>query len=148
VEFYRPVKKPLTVPIVPLIDILVSLLFFFIVSMNEMERKRPRPVMKVNLPTADSIKVKTISSIRTVLSLNTKGTAEIDGLVVPDGFLKEYLIANREQRPNLKLELRIDEGCPHGVVLKALGAAIKAGYDSREIVHRARPDKESTEKSN
>ena len=139
-EFYRPVKKPLTVPIVPLIDILVTLLFFFIVTMNEMERKHPRPVMKVTLPTASSQKVKIITETRTVLSLDTKGAAEIDGLAVPSGFLKEYLRASREQQPNLKLEMRADEACPWGAVLKAHAAAIEAGYPASEIVNRVRRD--------
>jgi len=147
VEFYRPVKKPVTVPIVPLIDILVTLLFFFIVTMNEMERKHPRPVMKVSLPTANSLKVKTVTTTRTVLSLNSKGGAEIDGLAVPEGFLKEHLVANREVRSGLKLEMRADEGCPWGVVLKAHGAAIQAGYDPSEIVNRVRREKPLTEET-
>jgi len=110
--------------------------------MNEMERKRPRPVMKVTLPTANSQKVKTITVTRTVLSLDTKGVAEIDGLAVPEGFLTEYLQANREQRPGLKLEMRADEACPWGAVLNAHGAAIKAGYPANEIVNRVRRDPE------
>jgi len=133
------------VPIVPLIDILVSLLFFFIVAQRDKEDKQPRPVMKVNLPTANALKVQTISAARSVLSLNSEGAAEIDGLLVPEGFLKEYLVANREQRPNLKLEMRADEGCPWGAVLKAHGAAVQAGYDAREIVNRIRKEQFSTE---
>lgn len=94
--------------------------------------------MKVTLPTATSQKVQTITTTRTVLSLDTKGTAEIDGLVVPEGFLTEYLIANKRQRPDLKLEMRADEACPWGEVLKAHGAAIEAGYSANEIVNRVR----------
>lgn len=141
-QIYRPARKVVTVPIVPLIDILVTLLFFFIVTMNEMERKRPRPVMKVSLPTAKGQQVKTITTTRSVLSLGDGGKAELDGLAVPDGFLREYLVAAREQRPDLKLELRADEGCPWGKVLEAHGAAVAAGYPAGEIVNRVRREKE------
>lgn len=143
-QFYRPARKQLTVPIVPLIDILVTLLFFFIVTMAEMEQKRPRPVMKLTLPTAKGQKVQSITTRRAVLSLNAQGEAELDGLAVPNGFLKEYLTSARSQAPELKLELRADEGCPWGAVLDAHGTAIQVGYPPNEIVNRVRRTPENT----
>ncbi|MDB4615748.1 biopolymer transporter ExbD, partial [Akkermansiaceae bacterium] len=104
-------------PIVPLIDILVTLLFFFIVTMNDMDTKVPTSEMKVSLPTANSLKVSTATAARSVLSLNEAGEAEIDGLPVVRGLLKETLIANRNLRKGLKLVLRADEGCPWGKIL-------------------------------
>ncbi|MGJ8696336.1 MAG: ExbD/TolR family protein [Verrucomicrobiaceae bacterium] len=146
-EFYRPKKKPITVPIVSLIDILVTLLFFFIVTMNDLTEKVPRSEMRVSLPTANSLKVKTVMEARTVLSLNKAGEAEIDGLMVVEGFLKETLIANRELRSGLKLVLRADEGCPWGKILAAHSAALQAGYGDNEIIYRVLKPNPETEKT-
>ena len=143
-EFYRPKKKPVQVPIVSLIDILVTLLFFLIVTMRDYEEKEPkipRPELQVNLPTANSLKVKTTINQRSVLSLSTTGEAELDGLLVPDGFLKEYLIGNRAKRPDLKLALRADEGCPWGKILAAHSSALQAGYGDDEIIYRVKKPK-------
>jgi len=141
VEFYRPKKKSPLVPIVSLIDILVTLLFFLIVTMRDFEKKEPkvpRPEIKVSLPTANSLKVETATTQRTVLSLSPTGEAELDGLSVPEGFLKEYLVGNRDERPGLKLALRADEGCPWGEILAAHSAALQAGYGDDEIIYRVK----------
>ena len=61
------------VPIVSLIDILVTLLFFLIVTMRNFEKKEakiPRPEIKVSLPTANSLKVETVTAQRTILSVS------------------------------------------------------------------------------
>jgi len=151
VEFYRPKKKSPMVPIVSLIDILVTLLFFLIVTMRNFEKKEakiPRPEIKVSLPTANSLKVETVTAQRTVLSLSPSGEAEIDGLRVPDGFLKEYLVGNRDNRPGLKLALRADEGCPWGKNLAAHSAALQAGYGDDEIIYRVKKPQPVEETSN
>ena len=134
-EFYRPKQKPIAVPIVPLIDILVTLLFFFIVTMNDLTEKVPRPGIQVDLPSANSIKTKTVSVNRSTLSLGVDGMAEIDGLPVPEGLLKEFLIGNREKRPGMKLALRVDKGCPWAKVLEAHSAALDAGYPKEDIFY-------------
>jgi biopolymer transport protein ExbD len=144
VQFYRPAKKAITIPIVPLIDILVTLLFFFILKQSDLTQKVPRPEMKVNLPTANSLKVKTVTAPRTVLSLSATGEAEIDGMKVIDGFLKETLVANREHKPELKLVLRADEGCPWGKILAAHSAAIQAGYGDKDVLYRVMKPKDSS----
>ena len=137
-EFHRPPKKPVAVPIVPLIDILVTLLFFFIVTMREYEEPIPSPEMKVSLPTVNSLKVTTVTKARSVLSLNKEGTAEIDGLPIVEGLLKETLIANRDLRKGLKLVLRADEACPWGKILAAHSAAVQAGYGDDELIYRVK----------
>jgi len=141
-EFFRPKKKALTVPIIPLIDILVTLLFFFLIKMTNMTEKQKRSVLKVSLPTAGSLKVRTIADARSILSLDGQGNAEIDGLPVAEGLLKEYLVGNRTQRPGGKLELRADEGCPWGKIIEAHSAVMLAGYTDNEVVYRVKRPKE------
>ncbi len=134
-EFQRVVRKPVTVSIVPLIDILVTLLFFFIVTMNDLTEKTPRPEIQVSLPSAHSLAVKSTDVSRSTLSLGADGSAELDGLKVPDGFLKEYLIANLEKRAGLKLALRVDKNCPFQAILASHSAALDAGYQEKEIYY-------------
>ncbi|MDB4289355.1 biopolymer transporter ExbD [bacterium] len=101
-----------------------------------------------SLPTANSLKVSTATAARSVLSLNEAGEAEIDGLPVVRGLLKETLIANRNLRKGLKLVLRADEGCPWGKILAAHSAAVQAGYGDDELIYRVKkplPPTTSTE---
>lgn len=146
-EFYRPQKKPVTVPIVPLIDILVTLLFFFIVTMNDLTEKVPRPEIQVELPSANSLKVKTVTIARSTLTLGRDGSAEIDSLPVPNGLLKEYLKGNLSERPGMKLALRVDQGCPWQKVLEAHSAALDAGYAPQDIFYPVKPPQKRQEET-
>jgi len=138
VEFHRTARKPATVSIVPLIDILVTLLFFFIVTMkdpDDFERKKLKPEIQVSLPSAHSMKVTTTKQTRSTLSLGKDGRAELDGIPVVPGLLKEYLIAKIEESAGLKLALRVDKNCPFQAILRAHSAAIDAGYSEKEIYY-------------
>jgi biopolymer transport protein ExbD len=141
VEFHRTVRKPVTVSIVPLIDILVTLLFFFIVTMNDYEKKKAKSEVQITLPQSGGLKVLTTKVTRATLSLDREGKAYLEGLPVEDGFLKEYLISNLQERPGLKLAIRVDEACPHGKFIEALGAASEAGYGQDDIVLPVRSSK-------
>lgn len=134
-EFYRPKSKTPTVSIVPLIDILVTLLFFFIVTMQDLTEKTPQPETKVALPSAHSLEVKVTEEVRTTLSLSAEGRAELDGLPIPRGLLKEHLVANLQARPGMKLAIRADRACPFEVVLMAHSAALEAGYLQKDIYY-------------
>lgn len=145
-EFQRTARKPVTVSIVPLIDILVTLLFFFIVTMKDYEKKKAKTEVQITLPQAGALKVKTTKASRTTLSLDREGVAVLDGTPVVAGLLKEYLIANLNQNPGLKLALRVDEACPHGKFIEALSAASEAGYGQDDIVLPVRPSQVEPEK--
>ncbi|MEN8774212.1 MAG: biopolymer transporter ExbD [Akkermansiaceae bacterium] len=137
-EFHRIARKPTTVSIVSLIDILVTLLFFFIVTMkdsDDFEKKKLKPEIQVSLPSAHSMKVTTTKQTRSTLSLGKDGRAELDGTPVVQGLLKEYLIANLKERSGLKLALRVDKECPFEAILRAHSAAIDAGYSEKEIYY-------------
>ncbi len=132
-EFYRPKRKVAEVSIVPLIDILVTLLFFFIVTMQNLTPKTPKPETQVALPSAHSLEVKTTTVTRTILSVDSEGKTELDGLVVSREFLKEYLVGNLRNRPGVKLAMRVDRGCDFQHVLFAFSEALEAGYTQKDI---------------
>jgi len=148
VEFHRVIRKPVTVSIVPLIDILVTLLFFFIVTMNDLTEKVAKPEIQVSLPSAHSLPVKTTDVRRSTLSIGKDGSAELDGLKIPNGLLKEYLIANLEKRPGLKLALRLDKQSPVESLLLSQSAAREAGYSEKDIyilVDKPKPASKTSE---
>lgn len=134
-EFYRPKKKPASVPVVPLIDILVTLLFFFIVSMAPKQR---RSLLEVTLPAAESLQVKTAVDAVSVLSVNEAGRIDLDGLEVPADLLKEYLLANRKEAASSKLEIRMDKTCTLETLLVVQASVNEAGYGKGEVFHRVR----------
>ena len=137
-EFHRTARKPVTVSIVPLIDILVTLLFFFIVTMRDTEdyeKKKLKPEIQVSLPSAHGMQVATTKESRSTLSISKDGETELDGLPVPPGLLKEYLIANLKNRGGLKLAIRGDRGCPWESILYSHSAALEAGYSEKEIYY-------------
>jgi len=137
-EFYRPKRKPVNVPIIPLIDILVTLLFFFIVSMAPKQRR----MLEVTLPAADTLKVKTVVEAISVLSVAEKGNTDLDGLQIPQGLLKEYLVANRSEGLGEKLEIRMDKNCTLETLLSIQSAVAAAGYQKGEIFHRVKREGE------
>lgn len=137
-EFHRITRKPAAVSIVSLIDILVTLLFFFIATMkdaDDYEKKKPKPEIQVSLPSAHGMQVSTTKESRSTLSIDKDGKTELDGLPVPQGLLKEYLIANLDKRAGLKLAIRGDKGCPWESILYSHSAALKAGYSEKDIYY-------------
>ncbi|MGE9267433.1 MAG: ExbD/TolR family protein [Verrucomicrobiales bacterium] len=141
-EFYRPKKKAVNVPIIPLIDILVTLLFFFIVSMAPKQR---RSLLEVSLPEANTLKTRSATHAVSVLSVNGEGAFDLDGLEVPAGLLKEYLTANRQEAAEAKLEIRMDRACTVETLLAVQGAVQNAGYAKGEVFHRVRKDEEGSQ---
>lgn len=133
--FYRSRARSAVVPIVPMIDILVTILFFVIIKLSDSEEKKPQDEMQVNLPAAGSIPIQTVEISRSTLSLGKNGEAELDGLSVPTGLLKKFLVANLQERPGRKLALRVDKNCPWEVVLAAHSAALEAGYPKEDIYY-------------
>lgn len=133
----------------PLIDILVVLLFFFIVMMNDRIEKTPRPEIQVSLPSANAIKSKVTTVQRSTLTIGADGQTELDGIKVISGLLKETLRSNLKVRPGLKLALSVDKNCPWERVLVCHSAAVEAGYPPGDIFYPVRKSTEtpSTESS-
>ncbi len=77
----------------------------------------------------------TTKESRSVLALSKEGQAGLDGLPIPQGLLKEYLVANLEKRAGLKLALRVDKECPWEAILYSHSAALAAGYSEKEIYY-------------
>lgn len=137
-HFHRPVRTRSQVPIVPMIDILFILLIFFIVST---QFKKPRQVLRIELPTVREIPTEKVTDARGVIAVDGLGNITLDGLRVPDGLLESYLAAYRKQNPGQQLELEADRKLPLERLLAVWDALLKAGIPIKDVPARIKlPD--------
>lgn len=132
-ELYRPKRKAYNVPIVPLIDILAILLIFVIVTSS---RKKPRPVVPIDLPTVKEVATAELSVERSVLGITKEGEILLENVNVPEGELSDYLKAFQTVNPGRKLELEADEGSSLGQLFTVWEALSEVGIELKEVPAR------------
>jgi biopolymer transport protein ExbD len=132
-HFHRINRKRAEVPIVPMIDILFILLIFFIVSTTF---KKPREILRIELPTVREIPSDTVSDPRSVIAVDAAGNITLDTLSVPEGLLQSYLAAYQKQNPGRKLELEADRKLPLERLLYVWDSLTKAGIPIAEVPAR------------
>jgi biopolymer transport protein ExbD len=132
-HFHRIHRKRAEVPIVPMIDILFILLVFFIVSTTF---KKPREILRIELPTVREIPSDTVSDPRSVIAVDALGNITLDSLKVPEGLLQSYLAAYQKQNPGRKLELEADRKLPLERLLHVWDALTKAGIPIKDVPAR------------
>ncbi len=126
--------------IVPLIDILLVLLIFFIVSTHF---KKPRNVLRIELPTVHEVKSDQVSEERSVIAVDANGKVTLDSLTVPEGLLESYLAAYQKQNPGRKLELEADKMLPLERLLSVWDSLTKAGIAIKDVPARIRLPEQS-----
>lgn len=137
-RFQRPPKIQKTAQIVPLIDILLVLLIYFIVTT---QTKKPRDVMRIELPTVHEMPSGKEMATRSVIRMDAAGKVMLDSMAVPDGLLDSYLQAFMKQNPGRKLELEADKSMPIERLLAVWDALTKAGIQIKDVPARIRrPD--------
>ncbi len=132
-NFYRPKSTRSQVAIIPLIDILFVLLIFFIVSTAF---KKPRDVLRIELPTVHEIPTDTVGDVRSTIAVDVDGHITLDSLAVPEGLLESYLAAYQKQNPGRKLELEADRNIPLERLLKVWDSLTKAGIQIKDVPAR------------
>lgn len=132
-RFHRLAPGRRQVPLVPLIDILFILLIFFIVST---QFKKPRRVLRIELPTVREVPTEKVTDVRCVIAVDAVGNITLDGLKVPEGLLESYLAAYRKQNPGQQLELEADRKLPLESLLGVWDALLKAGVPIKDVPAR------------
>lgn len=126
-KFECPKRHIPAIPIVALIDILVILLIFFIVTMQP---KKKRPILDVSMPTVTEVEVKQIVEPRTILAMNQNGDISLGGINVHEKMLIPYLKTLREQNPSTKLELELDKRVRLEQMIMISEALTQAGFEA------------------
>ena len=132
-KFHRPQRTRPNIQIIPMIDILLILLIYLAVSTVF---KKPRDVLRIDLPTVREIPSDTVAETRSVIALDALGNITLDSLAVPEGLLESYLAAYQKQNPGRKLELEADKKLPLERLLTVWDALTKAGIPIKEVPAR------------
>ncbi len=137
-RFHRRPRKRVEVTIIPMIDILLIMLIFFIVTTTF---KKPRDILRIELPTVHEIPSDKVVTARSVIAVDAAGKVSLDSLAVPDGLLQSYLEAYQKQNPGRKLELEADKQLPLERLLQVWDALSKAGIKISDVPARIKlPD--------
>ena len=132
-HFHRIQRKRAEIPIVPMIDILFILLVYLVVTT---ESKKPRNILKIEIPTVREIPSDQITDPRSIIAVDALGNITLDAQAVPEGLLEMYLKAYQETNPGRKLELEADCNLPLERLLHVWDALTKAGIEIRDVPAR------------
>ncbi len=132
-RFPRRPRKRVEVTIIPMIDILLIMLIFFIVTTTF---KKPRDILHLELPTVREIPSDKVTEARSVIAVDALGNISLDSLAVPEGLLQSYLAAYQKQNPGRKLELEADKKLPLERLLQVWDALTKAGIEIKDVPAR------------
>jgi len=135
-KFERPARRPRGIMIMPMIDILFVVLIFFIVTTAF---RKPRPVLRIELPTIKDVPTSTVVESSSILAIDKMGGVSLDALNVPDvALLDAYLKAFLRENPGRKLELEADRELPLEKLLGVWDALTRAGIPIKDVPARIR----------
>lgn len=113
--------------IVPLIDLVLTVLFFYMVVSPMMSRG-----LDVNLPRSSSNTIK--PEERVVLTVTKDQALFVEKERVEAGKLEGILRNIRKQKPQINVYLRADKDAPYGAVVQVMDAVKRAGIDRLGMV--------------
>jgi biopolymer transport protein TolR len=116
--------------LVPLIDVLLTILFFYMIVSPMMSRG-----LDVNLPKSASNTVK--PEDRIVLTVTRSQEVFVEKERVKVANLKEVLDAIRKTKPLINVYLRADKDAPYGAVVQVMDMVKRAGIDRLGMVTEA-----------
>lgn len=125
-----------------MIDILLIMLIFFIVTTTF---KKPRDILRIELPTVREIPSDKVVAARSVIAVDAAGKVSLDSLAVPEGLLQSYLVAYQKQNPGRKLELEADKKLPLERLLQIWDALAKAGIKINDVPARIKLPEPATQ---
>lgn len=113
--------------LVPLIDVLLTILFFYMIVSPMMSRG-----LDVNLPKSESNTVK--PEDRVVLTVTRTQEIFVEKERVGISKLKEVLDSIRRSKPQINVYLRADRDAPYGAVVQVMDVVKRAGIDKLGMV--------------
>jgi biopolymer transport protein TolR len=116
--------------LVPLIDVLLTILFFYMIVSPMMSRG-----LDVNLPKSEANTVK--PEDRIVLTVTRAQEVFVEKERVNIAKLKEVLDSIRKTKPLINVYLRADKDAPYGAVVQVMDVVKRAGIDRLGMVTEA-----------
>ncbi len=125
------------IPIVPLVDILVVLLMFFIATTTFKKKAEKAHHLQVSLPQSSAFGVADSGKeSRKSIAITSDKKIYLDGNETPEAGLAEALIELKAITPGLKLELQADQDAPLGLLVKIWDALKAAGFSINDVPAR------------
>ena len=118
--------------LVPLIDVLLTILFFYMIVSPMMSRG-----LDVNLPKSEANTVK--PEDRIVLTVTRTQELFVEKEKVDIAKLKDVLDSIRKSKPLINVYLRADKDAPYGAVVQVMDVVKQAGIDRLGMVTEAAP---------
>ncbi len=122
-QFPRKARRSPVINIIPLIDVLVVLLIFYIAT-TVFKKSQPKIVIKVPDSTQAKASQDTPPSI---IYVTADSKVYLDDTQVEAGKLGEMLKSKLAENPAWKVAMMADTGAPFGVITKVMDAAHVAG---------------------
>jgi biopolymer transport protein TolR len=122
--------------LVPLIDVLLVVLFFYMIISPMMSRG-----LDVNLPKSAANTVK--QEERIVLTVTRRQELFVEKERVDIARLKDVLDSIRKTKPLINVYLRADRDAPYGAVVKVMDVVKRAGIDRLGMVTEPAPGGET-----
>ncbi|OGW41959.1 MAG: protein TolR [Nitrospirae bacterium GWD2_57_9] len=116
--------------IIPLLDLVLTVLFFYMVVSPMMSRG-----LDVNLPKSESNTVK--PEDRIVLTVTRAQEVFVEKERVDIAKLKPVLDSIRKSKPQINVYLRADRDAPYGAVVQVMDVVKRAGIDKLGMVTEA-----------
>jgi biopolymer transport protein TolR len=113
--------------LVPLIDVLLVILFFYMIISPMMSRG-----LDVNLPKSEANTVK--QEDRVVLTVTRSQELFVEQERVDVSKLKDVLDSIRKSKPLVNVYLRADKDAPYGAVVQVMDVVKRAGIDRLGMV--------------
>jgi biopolymer transport protein ExbD len=127
-KFYARKRRPLYINIIPLIDILVILLIFFIATTTFRKRK---PQLEINLPDSKTAQAAAATKDEPlVLRVKDATAITLDEKPITLPTLAAALKSARAEAPARPIALQADRAAPFGVVVQVLDALKQAGVEN------------------
>lgn len=139
-NFYQKKRRTPVLQIISMIDILIILLIFLVVSTtfkDPRKAKTPtasaRSVLNVSIPVSESMNLGTDSATRVSLSVTKEEKCFLADVEVPLDQLAESLRVFKQKSPGSKLNLRIDNKASVETLFRIWDSLAKAEYKVGEV---------------
>lgn len=113
--------------IVPLLDLVLTVLFFYMIVSPMMSRG-----LDVNLPRSEANTIK--PEDRAVITVTRGQEVFLENERVDVAKLKDILQTVRKQKPLVNVYLRADRDVPYGIVVQVMDSVKRAGIDRLGMV--------------
>lgn len=129
-QFYTKRKSSLSTSMVPMIDILIILLIFFIVNT---QWKKPSSLMKIEVPSVEFMKGDAEDKPMVTMSIGRNGDLLFDEESLEFSELTERLKKFREEFPNIPMKMEADKEISLETLIKVWDSLTAAGIEIKTV---------------